>query len=60
MEYELLIWILSNKTITHSANKSQLKDRIKTLENLGSSAVTGIDPRKRQTYEEIKAEAERK
>ena len=60
MEYERLVGILSNKTITHSANKAQLKDRIKTLEHLGSSAVTGIDPRKKQTYEEIRKEAERK
>ena len=60
MEYERLVGILSNKTITHSANKAQLKDRIKTLEHLGSSAVTGIDPRKKQTYDEIRKEAERK
>ena len=60
MEYERLIGLLSNKTITHSANKTQLNDRMKKLEILGSLAVTGIDPRKRQTYEEIKAEAERK
>ena len=54
-EYERLIGILSNKAITHSGNKKQLKERIKTLENLGASALTGIDPRKRQTYDEIKA-----
>ena len=29
---------------------------MKALENLGSKAVTGIDPRKKQTYDEIKAE----
>ena len=56
-EYERLIGILSNKTITHSGNKKQLEDRIKHLEHLGSIAVTGIDPRKKQTYDEIKAEA---
>ena len=47
-EYERLIGILSNKTITHSTNKSQLESRIKTLEHLGSSAVTGIHTRKKQ------------
>ena len=60
MEYERLIGILSNKTITHSANKAQLEGRMKNLEHLGSTAVTGIDPRKRQTYEEIKAELGKK
>ena len=56
MEYERLISVLNNTVITHSGNKAQLKERIKTLETLGSKAVTGIDPRKRQTYDEIKAE----
>ncbi len=45
-EYKRVIGILSNKTITHSANKAQLESRIKTLEHLGSTAVTSIDPRK--------------
>ena len=54
--YERLISVLTNKAITHSANKAQLKERMKALENLGSKAVTGIDPRKKQTYDEIKAE----
>ena len=54
-EYERLIGILSNKAITHSGNKKQLKERIKTLENLGASALTGLDPRKKETYDEIKA-----
>ena len=54
-EYERLIGVLTNKAITHSGNSNQLKDRIKTLEHLGSKAVTGIDPRKKQTYDEIKA-----
>ena len=54
-EYERLIGVLTNKAITHSGNTAQLKERIKTLETLGSKAVTGIDPRKKQTYDEIKA-----
>ena len=58
-EYECLIGILSNKTITHSANKARLESRIKTLEHLGSTGVTSIDPRKKQTYDEIKAEIDR-
>ena len=49
--------MLSNKTITHSGNTAQLDLRIKTLEHLVSTAVTGIDPRKRQTYEEVKKKA---
>ena len=52
-EYERLVGILSNKAITHSANKSQLESRVKVLESLGSKAVTGIDPRKKETYDEI-------
>ena len=52
-EYERLIGILSNKVITHSGNNKQLNERMKTLENLGSKAVTGIDPRKKQSYSEI-------
>ena len=54
-EYERLIGVLTNKAITHSGNKAQLESRIKRLETLGSKAVTGIDPRKKQTYDEIKA-----
>ena len=54
-EYERLIGVLTNKAITHSGNSNQLEDRITTLEHLGSKAVTGIDPRKKQTYDEIKA-----
>ena len=52
-EYERLIGLLTNKAITHSANKSQLESRMKHLESLGSKAVTGIDPRKKETYDEI-------
>ena len=52
-EYERLIGVLTNKAITHSANKSQLESRVKVLETLGSKAVTGIDPRKKETYDEI-------
>ena len=52
-EYERLIIVLTNKAITHSANKSQLESRMKHLESLGSKAVTGIDPRKKETYDEI-------
>ena len=55
-EYERLIGVLTNKAITHSGNNAQLETRMKALENLGSKAVTGIDPRKKQTYDEIKAE----
>ena len=55
-EYERLIGVLTNKAITHSGNNKQLEERMKKLENLGSKAVTGIDPRKKQTYDEIKAE----
>ena len=55
-EQERLIGVLTNKAITHSGNNAQLKERMKALENLGSKAVTGIDPRKKQTYDEIKAE----
>ena len=54
-EYERFICILSNKAITHSGNTAQLKERVKTLESLGASALTGIDQRKRQTYDEIKS-----
>ena len=54
-EYERLIGLLTNKAITHSANKSQLESRVKVLETLGSKAVTGIDPRKKETYDEIMA-----
>ena len=53
MEYERLISVLNNKVITHVGNKAQLESRVKHLETLGSKAVTGIDPRKRQTYDEI-------
>lgn len=59
-EYERLIGILSNKVITHAGNKKQLEDRIKHLEHLGASAVTGLNGKKKQTYEEIKAEAMKK
>jgi len=52
-EYQRLIGILSNKAITHSANSDQLESRIKTLEHLGASALAGLDPRKKQTYDEI-------
>ena len=52
-EYERLIGVLTNKTITHSSNKTQLESRMKVLETLGSKAVTGIDPRKKETYDEI-------
>jgi hypothetical protein len=52
-EYERLIGVLTNKAITHSANSDQLKARITHLETLGSKAVTGIDPRKKETYSEI-------
>ena len=55
-EYERLIGVLTNKARTHSGNNAQLKERMKALERLGSKAVTGIDPRKKQTYDEIKAE----
>ena len=55
MEYERLISVLNNKVITHVGNKAQLESRVKQLETLGSKAVTGIDPRKKQTYDEIKA-----
>ena len=54
-EYERLIGVLINKAITHSANSDHLKSRMKQLEHLGSKAVTGIDPRKKETYDEIKA-----
>jgi len=54
-EYERLIGVLTNKAITHAGNTAQLESRIKRLETLGSKAVTGIDPRKKQTYDEIKA-----
>ena len=52
-EYERLIGVLTSKAITHSANTSQLESRMKQLETLGSKAVTGIDPRKKETYDEI-------
>ena len=52
-EYERLICVLTSKAITHSANTSQLESRMKQLETLGSKAVTGIDPRKKETYDEI-------
>ena len=55
-EYERLIGVLSNKVITHTADVSQLNSRIKTLEHLGARAVTGIDPTKKQSYEDIKNE----
>ena len=53
-EYERLIGVLSNKAITHSANKSQLESRVKELEQLGARAVTGLNgSKKRETYDEI-------
>ena len=56
-EYERLIGILTNKAITHSANTAQLESRIKDLEAKGARAVTGLNGnKKRQTYDEIKAE----
>ena len=48
--------VLTNKTITHSANRDQLESRVKHLETLGASAVTGLNgSKRRQTYDEIKA-----
>ena len=56
-EYERLIWVLTNKAITHSGNKAQLESRVKHLESLGARAVTGLNgSKKKQTYDEIKAE----
>ena len=56
-EYERLIGILTNKAITHSGNRDQLESRVKQLETLGARAVTGLNgSKKRQTYDEIKAE----
>ena len=50
-EYERLIGVLTNKTITHSANRDQLESRVKHLETLGASAVTGLNGiKKKQTY----------
>ena len=40
-KYERLIGILTNKAITHSANRDQLESRVKQLEQLGARAVTG-------------------
>ena len=59
-EYERLIGILTNKAITHSANTAQLESRIKDLEAKGARAVTGLNgSKKKQTYDEIKAEVNR-
>ena len=59
-EYERLIGILTNKAITHSANRDQLESRVKQLETLGARAVTGLNgTKKKQTYDEIKAEVNR-
>jgi len=53
-EYERLIGVLTNKAITHSANKTQLESRVKELEQLGARAVTGLNgSKKRETYDEI-------
>ena len=55
-EYERLIGVLSNKTITHSANKSQLESRVKGLEQLGARATVGLNGgNKKETYSEIMA-----
>ena len=51
-EYQRLIWVLSNKTITHSGNRDQLENRVKQLEKLGARATTGLS-NKKQTYEQI-------
>ena len=59
-EYERLIGILTNKAITHSGNRDQLESRVKQLETLGARAVTGLNgTKKKQTYDEIKAEVNR-
>ena len=56
-EYERLIGVLTNKSITHSGNKAQLETRVKQLEQMGARAVTGLNgSKKKQTYDEIKAE----
>ena len=56
-EYERLIGVLTNKAITHSADKAQLETRVKQLEQMGARAVTGLNgSKKKQTYDEIKAE----
>ena len=55
-EYERLIGVLTNKTITHSANSGHLKSKVKELEQMGARAITGLNcNKKKQTYDEIKA-----
>ena len=59
-EYERLVGILSNKAITHVGTSAQLEARVKHLESLGAKAVTGLNgSKKKQTYDEIKAEVNR-
>ena len=59
-EYERLIGILTNKAITHVGTSAQLEARVKHLESLGAKAVTGLNgSKKKQTYDEIKAEVNR-
>ena len=53
-EYERLIGILSNKVITHAGNKKQLEDRIKHLEHLGASAVTGLNGKKNKLTKKLR------
>ena len=54
-EYERLIGVLTNKAITHSANRDQLENKVKHLEKLGARAVGGLNGNK-QTYEQIISE----
>ena len=54
-EYERLIGVLTNKTITHSANREQLENRVKQLEKLGARALGGLNGNKK-TYEQIISE----
>ena len=53
-EYERLIGILSNKVITHAGNKKQLENRIKRLEHLGASAVTGLNGKKNKLMKKLR------
>ena len=53
-EYERLVGILSSKAIKNSGNRDQLENRIKTLEQMGARAVSGLNGnKKKQTYDEI-------
>ena len=55
-EYERLICVLTNTAIIHLANRDQLENRRKQLENLGARAAGRLNGNKKQTHEQIISE----